>query len=189
MVEHDLIDLNPVNLRGLAHPMRVRLLTLLREDGPSTATRLASRLGVSSGAASYHLRQLAAYGFVKDDSSRGVGRERWWCAAHSKTMLTADVGREALPEAEGYLRAVAMTDFQRVDAFLSELPTVPGEWDDSWTVSSARLRLTVDEAAELRRRIEAVIAHYARPESRGTPAGDTHWVVAQWQTFPLLGED
>jgi DNA-binding transcriptional ArsR family regulator len=58
--EQDAVMLDPHNLRGLAHPLRVRLLGLLRSDGSSTATRLAERLGQSSGATSYHLRQLAA---------------------------------------------------------------------------------------------------------------------------------
>src|SRR4051812_14770407 len=52
-------------LRALAHPLRNRLLGLLRLDGPATASRLARVVGESSGATSYHLRQLAAYGFVE----------------------------------------------------------------------------------------------------------------------------
>jgi len=70
-------------LKGLAHPLRGRLLGLLRTEGPSTATRLAGRLGESSGATSYHLRQLEAYGFVGEH--RREGRERWWQAMHQMT--------------------------------------------------------------------------------------------------------
>jgi predicted transcriptional regulator len=73
----DRVELNATNLRGLAHPIRVKLLGALRLDGPSTATRLASRLGLSSAATSYHLRQLAAYGFVVEDETaeRAHGKE------------------------------------------------------------------------------------------------------------------
>ncbi|WP_428995029.1 helix-turn-helix domain-containing protein [Kribbella qitaiheensis] len=39
--------------------MRNRMLGLLRVHGPATATTLAERLGVNTGATSYHLRQLA----------------------------------------------------------------------------------------------------------------------------------
>ncbi len=53
-------------LQGLAHPLRLRLLGLLRAYGPSTATKLAARCGESSGLTSYHLRQLAEAGFVVD---------------------------------------------------------------------------------------------------------------------------
>src|SRR5690606_19778936 len=46
-------------LRALAHPQRMRMLAMLRIDGPATATALAERMGLNSGATSYHLRQLA----------------------------------------------------------------------------------------------------------------------------------
>ena len=58
------IALDAGSLRGLAHPVRLRMLGLLRTEGPATATRLAARLGLNSGATSYHLRQLATHGFV-----------------------------------------------------------------------------------------------------------------------------
>lgn len=61
-------------LRALAHPLRNRLLGLLRLEGPSTATLLGARVGESSGWTSYHLRQLATYGFVEEVQGRGAGR-------------------------------------------------------------------------------------------------------------------
>jgi len=79
--------LDPRSLRGLAHPLRMRLLSTLRHDGPATASQLAEKLGESSGATSYHLRQLAAHGFVEDDPERGKGRERWWRAAKEGTRF------------------------------------------------------------------------------------------------------
>src|SRR4029078_2960721 len=75
------------NLRGLAHPLRLRLLGALREGGPSTATLLAARLGESSAATIYPLRQLEAYGFVVEQAGRGRGRERWWRSAHRSTYF------------------------------------------------------------------------------------------------------
>ena len=67
--------LEPRMLRGLAHPLRIRLRAELVEHGPATASQLAARVGQSSGATSYHLRQLAAYGFVAEAPGRGSGRE------------------------------------------------------------------------------------------------------------------
>jgi DNA-binding transcriptional ArsR family regulator len=69
-------------LKALAHPLRVRLHGALREGGPATASMLAERLGESSGATSYHLRVMAAHGFVEEDTSRGTARERWWQLTH-----------------------------------------------------------------------------------------------------------
>src|SRR5688572_10834361 len=71
-------ELDLESLKGLAHPLRVKILDLLSTYGPATATGLAERLGESSGATSYHLRQLARHGFVREVEGRGTGRERWW---------------------------------------------------------------------------------------------------------------
>ena len=57
---------------------------------PSTATLLGKRVGESSGSTSYHLRQLAAYGFVEEVPDHGSGRERWWRARHRMTSWSAD---------------------------------------------------------------------------------------------------
>ena len=79
-------------LRTLSHPTRLRMLMLLRLDGPATATQLAQQLRLNTGATSYHLRQLADQGFIVEDAERGDGRDRWWKAAHESTYA---VGRES----------------------------------------------------------------------------------------------
>src|SRR5215218_4122012 len=66
------------SLKSLAHPLRVRIYDELSSYGPMTASGLAERLGESSGSTSYHLRQLERTGLVREDQSRGKGRERWW---------------------------------------------------------------------------------------------------------------
>lgn len=68
--------------RGLAHPLRVRLLGALQEAGRGTATSLAAALGESTGATSYHLRQLARHGLVAEDAA--PGRARWWRSTASE---------------------------------------------------------------------------------------------------------
>lgn len=65
-------------LRALAHPLRVDLYEALSAFGPATASGLGERLGESSGSTSYHLRQLARHGLVREIEGRGTGRERWW---------------------------------------------------------------------------------------------------------------
>jgi DNA-binding transcriptional ArsR family regulator len=67
-------------LHALTHPLRVRLLGLLRREGPATASQLARRTGLSSGSTSYHLRRLGAAGLADEDTGRGNGRDRWWRA-------------------------------------------------------------------------------------------------------------
>lgn len=79
------------SLKAVAHPLRMRLLARLRTDGPATASALGRALGESSGSTSYHLRQLARYGFVVDDDDQPSARERRWRAAHDMTAFPAEL--------------------------------------------------------------------------------------------------
>jgi len=184
----DQVRLRAETLKGIAHPLRVRLLDLLREAGPSTATRLAERTGQSSGATSYHLRQLAAYGFVVEEA-RGPGRERWWRAAHRGTTLDSDDARESPAEAEAYMRAVAAEYADRVDRWLSEVPTMPREWDDGMALNSYQLCLTTVEAARLVSQLEEVVAAYRRADPEEEAPPDTERVVVHFEVMPFVRRD
>lgn len=70
--------LGPSALKALAHPLRVRILDTLSTHGPLTASGLGSLLDESSGSTSYHLRQLAKHGLVREVEGKGTARERWW---------------------------------------------------------------------------------------------------------------
>jgi DNA-binding transcriptional ArsR family regulator len=71
-------ELGPEALRALAHPLRIRILDLLPSRGPLTASKLGEIVGESSGSTSYHLRQLAKHGLVREVEGKGTARERWW---------------------------------------------------------------------------------------------------------------
>src|SRR4051795_3709734 len=71
-------NLDMESLKALSHPLRVQMLDALSVYGPATASGLAERLAESSGATSYHLRQLEKHGFVREVEGRGTTRERWW---------------------------------------------------------------------------------------------------------------
>lgn len=75
----------------------MQLLDALRQRGPATASQLAQRLGESSGATSYHLRQLAAHGFVEDAPEQGKGWERWWQAVDEGLVFDSTEFEDATP--------------------------------------------------------------------------------------------
>ncbi|WP_069863685.1 winged helix-turn-helix domain-containing protein [Streptomyces malaysiensis] len=161
--------LDPRSLRGLAHPLRIRLLGALREYGPATASQLADRLGESSGATSYHLRQLAAHGFVKDAPERGKGRERWWKAVHRGTRWNAEkflahpdpAVRGAVNTA---LHEVATQHTQEMSTFLGTLHDWSEEWRIASDLSDFYMRLTPELAREMRDRVHEVIESYREKE-------------------------
>lgn len=66
-------------MRALAHPLRLRMLSLLT-GGPSSAAVVARELGVSQANASYHLRQLLGAGLIVDAGEVAVrgGRARMY---------------------------------------------------------------------------------------------------------------
>src|SRR3954471_24877280 len=120
---------SPTALKALTHPVRVRMLAMLRVDGPATATTLATRLGLNTGATSYHLRQLAQHGFVAEDVERGNGRDRWWKAAHR--MTTTDLAGPAEPEArdalDAYLQSVVVVTTELLQRSVEDLPLLAEE--------------------------------------------------------------
>ncbi len=189
--QRDVLLDDTARLRALAHPLRVRLLGLLRTYGSSTATALATRVGQSSGVTSYHLRQLEASGFVVDDVERGNRRERWWKAAHSTTWFDpADPGDpEVRALGEGYMRAVAGSYSERMARFLDGAASLRDEmgadWDDAWTMSDSMLALAPAEADHLLHEIHELVARYRRAEPGPLDEG-LERVVVQWQVLPQV---
>ena len=157
----------PAALRALSHPVRLRLLGLLRTDGPSTATALATRLGLNSGATSYHLRQLAQHGFVADDETRGNGRERWWRAAHQSTRVPTSPDAEGATDREtndAFLQAVAVVRTEQLQRAIEERPLLPDAWRAASTFSDWGLVLTPARAKQLVEALTAVVSSWDEEE-------------------------
>ncbi|MEU0806292.1 helix-turn-helix domain-containing protein [Streptomyces sp. NPDC005970] len=168
-VPDDVRVLDARSLRGLAHPLRMRLLDALREYGPATASQLANRLGESSGATSYHLRQLATYGFVVEDPERGKGRERWWKSAQRGIQMgTDELLRDADPSLRGAMSTllfeIATTHSHELATWLGTWREWPEEWRRAWDISDWTTRLTPELAAEMRDKVHEVMASYREKE-------------------------
>lgn len=170
-------------LKALTHPVRVRMLGLLRVDGPATATTLAARLGINSGATSYHLRQLALHGFIEDDEGRGNGRERWWKAAHQMTVTgdrdvpdTAE-GRETL---DAYLQTVVTIYTQRLQQAIEERSLLPQEWREAFGLNDRVIRLTPARASQVEDQVNELLDGL-----EDDPDGEV--VELQFHVIPLPG--
>jgi DNA-binding transcriptional ArsR family regulator len=188
----DHVVLDSTSLRALAHPLRVRLLGLLRENGPSTASRLAVAVGTTSGATSYHLRQLAAAGFiVEDEGAEDDGRqprERWWRAAHRTTWFdtSSTIGDpEGEAATEVYLRSVIQAYSRRMEAALDEWPSLP-EWRDTGTVSDWSFVMDPAMTTRMQNEIVDILERY-RAEPELTTEDGRRPVTVQLQVFPRPG--
>ena len=142
-------------VRALAHPLRLQLLDLLRFEGPSTATRLAERVGESSGATSYHLRQLAKYGYIAEARER-KGRERWWAYRERRAAVPEGAATEEL------LAELLSREAYALDRFLEERSKLP-EWDAVSFFQAQAFRLTPAELDGVRRGIESLLTPLRRP--------------------------
>ncbi|MEV1026398.1 winged helix-turn-helix domain-containing protein [Streptomyces sp. NPDC050264] len=176
---HDEITLDAAALRVLAHPTRLALLNRLRQQGPSTARQLARHFALDSGAASYHLRRLAAGGLIEEDAERGNRRERWWRALHRASQH--DPGERGGPEGRAYAQAVALAAAETLRRAAAQ--TVPGMSDEWFAVSAftdVTVQVTPDELGALKSELYAVIARYRDKE----PAPGAATALVQFQAFP-----
>ncbi|MER5350200.1 helix-turn-helix domain-containing protein [Kitasatospora sp. NPDC002551] len=177
------------SLRGLAHPLRMKIFELLNLDGPATATRLAERLGENTGTVSWHLRHLAEHGFIEEETGRGTKRERWWRRVPVANRLDTNDFRDD-PDTRGavslYLHELLEQYFNRIDTYVTE--DWPDEWRSAGTISDwSRLWLTPDQLRTLNEELFAVIRRHlpapdTDPEAEADPAALP--IVVQLQSFP-----
>lgn len=185
MTEDARHELDARSLRGLAHPLRVRLLGLLRTEGPATATLLADRVGERSGTTSWHLRQLAEHGFIQQDEQRGNRRERWWRAAQDTTSVATDEfvdDPDLRASLEVLLGAFAAQHYRQSAEFAFTLHEWSREWVRASEMSDWQLSLTAAELHRLTTQVNDLVARYQRD-----PRSGDERVALQVQAFPQRG--
>jgi len=173
-------------LRALGHPIRVRLLEALA-NGPGTASTLATELGESSGATSYHLRALDRAGLVEEDLTDPNRRGRWW--RRRQAWLTIPSGSKDPDEraAESRLRAFFIErDAEAVARFVSHEDELEAAWREAAFIGSWNVDLTPEELAALGDRVFAEI--HAAGKKKGVRAGRSR-VVVSFKAVPWLDTD
>jgi DNA-binding transcriptional ArsR family regulator len=155
---------DPRSMRALAHPLRLSLLELLRHEGPLTATEAGERIGETPASCSFHLRQLAKYGFVEEAPRKGGGRRRPWRAVDMGMRFT-DVhdDPETAEAAIGLERVLRDRNLRRAQAGLDGRLAQPREWRETLGMSDYTLYVTPDE---LRAVDEAILATARRYQHR-----------------------
>jgi DNA-binding transcriptional ArsR family regulator len=180
--------LDATALQGLAHPLRVQLADQLNLHGPATATQLAARLNESSGATSYHLRQLERYGFVEEDPTRGNGRERWWRRVAGRITIEGHNLSEESPATREATKLV-VNEFSRakqarIQHWRESYERWPSEWADNSYESSNHLRLTAAEFAQLGEQLDTLLTGWVE-RTRDREGDDVVDVEVQWYSYPV----
>jgi DNA-binding transcriptional ArsR family regulator len=143
---------DPVAIRALAHPLRLKLHNLVGREGPTTAAQAARALGISQALASHHLRQLAKYGFV-EPAEGGNQRDRpWRVTATSHTVpRTTGLAVDLLE------RVVAERAVEHLAEWHRHRDAEEAGWREHSGVGQSLVYLTLAEYEELHRAIDALI--------------------------------
>ncbi|MEU9880984.1 helix-turn-helix domain-containing protein [Streptomyces phaeochromogenes] len=169
-------------LKALAQPRRQWMLQHLTVHGPATSATLARALGLNTGATSYHLRELARYGFVEETGAAEHGRERWWRAVPGDRRFPprsrqSPEMRLVMDELNHHAYAADLELFEQLQRDAADEP-----WADAFPYSRGTIRLTLPELREFFEEYIALLNRYKRPEA-DTPA-DARTVLTRFLAFP-----
>ncbi|MEU7712675.1 ArsR/SmtB family transcription factor [Micromonospora chalcea] len=178
---------DPQVMRALAHPARMAIMEHLGTlEGGATATECAEIAGLSPSATSYHLRELAKFGLIRQAPGRGDARERVWQAVNPSFHV--EVGPDADPEARAaeaaLVEAHLVRDAQRVRDWLRRAPDEPQEWYEATWLSDSVLLVTAEELTGLNQAIQELMEPYRRRNRTDPPAG-VRPVAAQYRAMPI----
>src|SRR5438105_646297 len=152
---------DPRTMRAVAHPVRIALLEALGTEGPLTATQAGELIGESPTTCSFHLRQLAKYGFI-EEAGAGPGRQRPWRLIYTGLRFS-DVSDD--PETRVAARAL-----HRVlrDLYISRIEhgeelriDMAPEWQEVTGSSEYLLYIKPEELRALDAQLRAVLVQYA----------------------------
>ena len=165
----------PDVLRAIAHPLRRRLLDVLRVHGPQTASLLAQRLGSAVGNVSHHVRVLETSGLVEVAPELARDRrERWWRLVSTgltwqDSEFADDPAADAVAQAAARLGLARQIDLTRtwLDSAAQDAQESP--WRDAAASTDAWLLLSVEELALLTDELGALLGRFRNRPEDGTP--------------------
>ncbi len=172
-------------LRGIAHPMRNRILEEMGAGGPMRAADVAERMGIPANQASFHLRQLAKYGLVEEAPELARdGRDRVWRVVHESGL---SVNLEDLTGQDGGKAAIRVFRQQwtaEAHAAIDRADRPERQKDAMVAVSTHAMRLTKAEAKVLAQEINDLLDGWR--EKKKTTPGRTYEVLWVLQPAPEL---
>lgn len=184
------LEMDAPSLKALAHPMRVQILRILQLRNRASVTSLAAELGETTGATSYHLRQLARHGFVEEfeatdeqpDRQRSAGRrQRWWRMAVDQIHMTGFefMENKDTREAAGFLLREFQADrSRRLANWFATATLWPEAWQRASSSNDGNVKLNATQTRALADEIAAVFAKYsAMKPGRGARSIDVQYAV------------
>jgi DNA-binding transcriptional ArsR family regulator len=142
-LKETLVLKEPEQLKALGHPLRVRVLEMLGQEGESgewqlTNRELAQRLGVDPGHLHFHVRMLLKAGLIELAEANGRGREKPYRAVAKVFRVSPEL-----------LATGGASDIQA--AMIDQVQRAHGLYSSEGTFRSAQLevKLPLERAREL----------------------------------------
>lgn len=175
---------DPKAMRAFAHPLRLTILDMLRDQGPLTATEIGEQIGESPANTAFHLRTLAKYGFV-EDAGGGTGRSRPWREKPGGMYIDEnELTGEAKRSARTMVNAIREQLFRRIQRWSSEKDEYPEPWRGVGFEIEFRSRLSPDEVKAVSKKFLEALEPYKRSDA-DAPEGAEQVVFAIWG-FPSV---
>ncbi len=155
-------------LAAMAHPLRRRLMDVLKVHGPGTVSTLADHTDQRVANISHHLRVLADVGLVEDAPELARDRrERWWrLVAPSLRWSTEDFAGD--PAAEAIAQAAQSLNIDRhmgqARAWFASDDERRERWGQAGFSTEKWLHLTPGELTELSRQVIALFDAWSERE-------------------------
>lgn len=173
---------DPVTLRAVAHPMRLKLIGMVGINGTLTASQAAKQLDSTPAVTAYHLRTLAKYGFVEDAGSTSA-RERPWRLTERAVSFSWS-GDD--PAGQAMTRVAYAEWFEHVYHYEEHLRDYPQEVRDASSATERVLFATPEEVAELTEKIRDLLEPFEeRVDPARRPPGVTTPMEVLVFTHPL----
>ena len=139
-MQETLILDKPEQLKALGHPLRVRVLEMLGQEGEWQLTNreLAQRLGVDPGHLHFHVRMLLKAGLIELASSDGRGREKPYRAVAKVVRVAPEL---LAAGGASDLQAAMIEQVQRAHTLYAE--------EGAFRGAQLELKLPMEKALEL----------------------------------------
>jgi DNA-binding transcriptional ArsR family regulator len=155
-------------LAAMSHPLRRRLMDVLKVYGPSTATVVAGRTGQTVANVSHHLRVLDTAGLIEEAPELArTRRERWWRLVSSTLQWSEvdfadDLAGAAVADAALSLNLEHHISLVR--AWWAAGDEARAHWQDTSFSTDKWLHVTPAELAELSTQVIGLLEQWATRE-------------------------
>jgi DNA-binding transcriptional ArsR family regulator len=178
-------------LRALAHPVRIALYEELAYGGVMTATELGKRIGETPTTCSFHLRQLAKYGFI-EEAGGGKGRARPWRLTSLGWNIPAAHDPETQIAGDAVLRLSRERAFARYQRWHQTKAAYPQEWQEAADDSEYVTFVTAEELKQVNQELHAVLERFwdrlADPAKRPPGALPVETLLLSYPIEPPPGD-